>query len=158
MSTFTVGILSLVTLGLSGCCQYYCPQYDLSSDDPALSRDITTSMAMSEEDRIRHNGEELAARFSLSLDKGTQLARTLNDAGKLQIRSEEDVADFAQRLYGLNPNQVLSAGHKAIAGDNSELNALVTQAARNFDTSPQNMRRIIMTLHGDLLHAAGINP
>jgi hypothetical protein len=108
-------------------------------------------------DRIAARGKAFSERFSLSIEQGTKLARAINDYNAIQIRSAADVADFAQHLYGINPNRLISAAQKAQLGDNSELNILVNEAADNFRTTPSNMKNIIKDLHGAFLKQQAID-
>ena len=133
-----------------------CPHtYDEGQSE--LSRDLTTQIATSEVDRIAARGKAFSERFSLSIEQGTKLARAINDYNAIQIRSAADVADFAQHLYGINPNRLISAAQKAQLGDNSELNILVNEAADNFRTTPSNMKNIIKDLHGAFLKQQAID-
>jgi hypothetical protein len=84
-----------------------------------------------------------------------KVARNIQDLSALQDRSEEDLADFAQKLYGVNPNDVISAVGKAQVGDNAELETLIDSI--EFNTSSANKKALIKELHGNALKANGIN-
>ena len=86
-----------------------------------------------------------------------KIAKTVNDYNAIQNRSDSDVADFAQRLYGVNPSKIASASSAAQLGDNTQLNAVVAEAAKNFNTSADNMKSVVKSLHGKMLEQQGIS-
>jgi hypothetical protein len=121
-----------------------------------VSKDIVTDIATSDEETISKNGTDFARKFSLSESQGIKVIRTLHDFAALQSRSDQDLADFAKRLYGVDPARILSASQNAQLGDPTELDAVVSEAARGFDTTPENMKAIVKTLHGRMLEQNGI--
>ena len=66
------------------------------------------------------------------------------------------MADFARRLYGLNPSEIVSAVGAAQAGNSAQLNSLVDQAAANFGVKSDKMKSIVKTFHGKALEAQGV--
>lgn len=97
-----------------------------------------------------------AEKFSLSQDQAMKIAKNVKDFAALQDRTENDIADFAQKLYGVNPSEVVSAVASAQVGNNAELETVIDQAAQNFNTSAANMKAIVKELHGKALEANGI--
>ena len=136
---------------------YVCDTYYYNGDGTKeTSRDMVTDIAQTEAQMLQAQGKHYAEKFSLSVDQGVKIAKTVADFNAVKNRSDADVADFAKRLYGVNPSEIVSAAGKAQAGDNTELNSLVDSAAKNFNTTSDNMKNIVKTLHGKLLEQQGI--
>jgi hypothetical protein len=127
------------------------------ANDFASGRDVITDVAVAEEKALQSAGSYYATKFGLSDDQGLKIAKTLNDFATLQSRSEQDIADFTQRLYGVNFNTLKPALDAATLGDNQPLEAVIDEAAQNFGTSPETMRGVVKSLHNKLLDEAGIN-
>jgi hypothetical protein len=134
-------------------CDTYYTYGDGSSD---VSRDMITDLALSEEQLLNAQAQHFSHKFELSEPQGMRLAKLVNEFGTVRERSEADLADFASRLYGVSPRRILSAVSRAQLGEVSEMNEVVADAAGKFETTPGNMRKIIKTLHGNLLHQQGI--
>lgn len=138
---------------------YVCDVYYYNGDGTtdSTSKDEITNIAQAEEAKLAIAGKHYAEKFSLSVEQGTKIAKTLNDFKAIENRSDADVADFAQRLYGVNPTSIVAAVGKAQAGDNSQLNDVVAEAAKNFNTTQDNMKNIVKTMHGKALEQQGIH-
>src|SRR5262249_37404197 len=121
-----------------------------------VTKDIATDIANAEQAKLDNAAKHYASKFSLSAEQGLKIAKTIADFNTVQNRSDADVADFAQRLYGVNPADIAAAAGKAQAGDNTQLNAVVAEAAKNFNTDASNMKNIVKTLHGAMLEKNGI--
>jgi hypothetical protein len=67
------------------------------------------------------------------------------------------LADFARRLYGVDPSEIVAAVGSAQAGNSAKLNSLVEEAASNFGTTTTTMKEIVKTLHGKALAEQGIS-
>jgi hypothetical protein len=134
-------------------CDYYYYNGDGTTD---TSRDMITDIAQAEQQKLDTQAKHYANKFSLSEEQGMKIAKTINDFNAVKNRSDADVADFAQRLYGVNPAKIVAAAGKAQAGDNTELNSVVAEAAKNFNTTSDNMKSIVKTLHGKMLEQQGI--
>jgi ATPase subunit of ABC transporter with duplicated ATPase domains len=136
---------------------YVCDTYYYNGDGTTdTSRDVITNIAQAEQQKLEAQAKHYADKFSLSVDQGMKIAKTIADFNAVQNRSDADVADFAQRLYGVNPTDIVAAVGKAQAGDNTQLNGLVAEAAKNFNTTADNMKNIVKTLHGKMLEQQGI--
>lgn len=97
-----------------------------------------------------------AEKFSLSTDKASQMAKNVIHFEALSDRSESDIADFAQKLYGVNPTSIAKAVAQAQVGNNSALDSVLEEAAQNFNTDTATMKSIVNELHGNALKANGI--
>jgi hypothetical protein len=128
----------------------------IDGDGQFVTRDLVTATALSEEQALKLQARHFAEKFTLSDEQGMKIARSIHDLSALHDRTDADLKDFAVRLYGISPARILSAAGKAQAGDVSELNALVAESAASFGTTPSNMKRIIKSLHGELLREQGI--
>jgi hypothetical protein len=173
--TIVLSMAALLALAFSGCrtyttgptyynnCYYnyygyyVCDSYYYNGDGSTeTSRDVITNIAQTEQEMLANQAKHYASKFSLSEEQGLKIAKTINDFNAVQSRSDQDVADFAQRLYGVNPSQIVSAAGAAQAGDNTQLNGLVSEASKNFNTTPENMKKIVKSLHGKMLEQQGI--
>ncbi len=127
--------------------------FAINATEPQMGRDLIAAISENEEAMIQKAGLRLAERFSLEDKVAVKVARTLNDwalLGFSRERTAADLADFTQRLYGIDFNRVGSALTKAALGDESEISTLVNEAAVNWKTTPENMREILDTFHADL--------
>lgn len=95
-------------------------------------------------------------KFNLSVASASKMAKAVWDFNRLQERSYEDMLDFAVRLYGVNPRDLTHAIAMGQIGENAELEILLEQASMELNTTSDNMREIIKTLHSDVLSEAGI--
>jgi hypothetical protein len=120
-------------------------------------RDMGAEVADTEANNIEKLSQFYSERFELSTEKALQVAKNVRDFSALEDRSESDIADFAQQLYGVNPTDVISAVGKAQVGQNAELDSLVEAASQNFNTSKENTKALIKALHGNALEVNGIN-
>jgi hypothetical protein len=132
---------------------YYC----MSEDGTAyVSKDVTTTIAQDESAKLEVAARHFSREFQLSDDQGMKIAKTVHDYNALKTRSDRDVADFARRLYGIEPNRIVKAVGQAQMGNSAALDEVVTEAAKNFNTTQDNMRRIVKSLHGKLIQEQGI--
>lgn len=109
----------------------------------AFSRDVLATEGSREEEVIGAAAKEYALRYQLSEDVALRAARTLNDWNKIaksRSRTESDVIDFAERLYGVDIRLVQNALQDE---DDEALSLHLETAARSWNTSPENMRRIL---------------
>ncbi len=138
--------------------QAYVCDFHAASEDGTIetSRDILTQIAEAEQKALNQDARYYASKFNLTEKRGMKLAKTIRDFHAIQSRSDRDVADFAERLYGVNPSKIATAVGLAQVGENEELNSLVAEAAQNFETTPATMKQIIQTLHGKALEQQGI--
>lgn len=138
--------------------QWQCETWTYSADGiEFVSRDMITDASLAEDAKLSAQAKHYATQFSLSAEQGLKIARQLHHFESLKSRSDADIAEFAKRLYGINPRSIIAAVGRAQAGDISELDKLTELAAKNFSTSPQNMKRIVRSLHGELLRSQGIS-
>jgi hypothetical protein len=126
------------------------------SDSSGLSRDILSELEHLDEESIREMGKRYASRFALSDSQGLFLARNIRDVALLQSRSEQDLADFSERLYGVSPLQIQAALDATHKGERHALNALLEDAAQHFGTDVTTMKTIVRELHGEALRHVGV--
>lgn len=132
---------------------YYCAG---EHGEAVLTRDVTTSVAEAEQAQVEVTARHYSRQFHLASEQGMKIAKTIRDYNALSTRSEQDVAEISRRLYGLDPSRVISAVRDAQLGQSEHLNEVVSDAAKNFGTTPENMREIVKTLHGTILREQGI--
>ncbi len=136
------------------CDIYY---YNQEGEVAGISKDIVADAADKEQVLLETAAEFYANQFNLSVDKGMKLAKTVKDFSALEERTSEDLSEFAERLYGINPGKIASAVGTAQAGNSVMLNEIVDEAAKNFETDTENMKDIVKFLHGKALKDNGIN-
>lgn len=134
-----------------------CGYYYYNADGSKLELDISSEVADVETAVIEKTAAIYAEKFSLSNDQAMKIAKNVNDFNALNERTENDIAEFAQKLYGVNPSEVVSAVANAQVGLNSQLDAVIDKAAINFNTSSENMRAIVKELHTRALEDSGIS-
>ncbi len=130
--------------------QYYleCNTYYNSFDQTILvERDIAEEVSDIEGAIVASKASFYEKRFTLSADAAYRLAKLTEDFKMIQERSMEDVADYAQRLYGVNPNKIIEAIANAQVGDNTKLDEVISEGARNFGTTDETMRAVVNHLH-----------
>ena len=114
-----------------------------SSDE---SRDLIDTVSIHEEAQIAEAGLNFAKTYGLSEDKGVQIARTLDSweaLNRKRSRTEADVADFSQRLYGVKVADAQKALDSAVKGDISGVEAMNAQVAQYWGTTPETSKKIL---------------
>lgn len=127
-----------------------------NTDGTLLEKDMVSEVADQEAVLLEKLTNVYAERFSLSTDAAAKVAKNVKDFSALTDRSSEDIADFAQRLYGVNPTEIVSAISNAQVGNNSELEAVINKASVNLGTDNTQTKALIQELHGKALEANGI--
>ena len=135
----------------------YWEYYSTTGEKISSELDIVSEVSDIEALKLERMSVHYAEKFELSQDQALKVAKNVRDFSALEDRSESDIADFAQKLYGVNPTAVVSAIGKAQVGQNAELESLIDSAAANFNTSKENTKALIKELHGNALEANGIN-
>ena len=118
--------------------------------------DMVADVADRESIVISKTASVYAQKYSLSLEQSTKIAKNVYDLSNLEERSMDDLADFAQKLYGVNTGELISAISSAQVGDNKAFDLLIEKAAAEFDTNTQTMKAIINDLHREALKESGI--
>ncbi len=87
----------------------------------------------------------LSEKYTLSLETSKHVARTLNDyaiIGEDRARTQADVANTTQKLYGIDVSEVKVALAKAKEGDLAALDAAAEKGASNWGTTPETFKAI----------------
>ena len=127
-----------------------------NTDGSLLEKDLVANVADKEALLLEKLTGVYAEKFSLSTDAAAKVAKNVSDFSALADRSSSDLADFAQKLYGVNPTEIVSAMSNAQVGNNAELDSVIDQASSTLGTNSENMRAIVKELHGKALEASGI--
>lgn len=133
----------------------YWEYYNIAGEKVKSELDIVAEVSDMEAFKLERMANHYAEKFSLSTEEGVKVAKNVMDLNALEDRTENDLADFAQKLYGVNPSEVISAVGKAQVGENAELEALIQSI--DFKTSAENKKALIKELHGNALKVNGIN-
>lgn len=116
-------------------------------------RDVIGSVAAAELEIVEEAGKQFAERHSLSLEKGIQVARALHDwanLGKERAKTDADLAEFSEKLYGIDYSQVKAALEEAARGNEEAMRETVSLAAQNWGTSPETMKEILKNWYGNM--------
>lgn len=127
-----------------------------NTDGTLLEKDMVSEVADKEALLLEKLTNVYAEKFSLSTDAASKVAKNVQDFTALSERSAEDIADFAQKLYGVNPSEIVSAVSNAQVGNNAELDAVIEKAGANLGTTKAQTKALIQELHGKALEANGI--
>lgn len=120
----------------------------LNGDENQGSRDIIGASASESESTILAVGKKFAQKNALAEATGVRIARTLNQMATLpkrlnRARTQADVADFTQRLYGVDFSRVSEAASQYAAGNTADLKALNAEVARNWGTTPETTEAVL---------------
>ncbi len=135
----------------------YWEYYNVEGEVVNSELDMQAEVADIETFKVERISKKYVGEFGLSTDDAMQMAKNVNDFSALQNRSESDLADFAQKMYGINPTTLISAIGKAQVGQNSELDALIETKAADFNITIGNAKALLQDLHGNALEVNGIN-
>lgn len=127
---------------------------DALNNTDGQGRDFSADVALQEKNVVKSAAEVLAAKYGLSTEVSMKAALALKDyatLGKDRARTEADIADFTQRLYGVDMNKVKNALAEAQKGDIGAMEGLVDEAATNWATTPETMKEILKSWYGSQL-------
>jgi hypothetical protein len=127
-----------------------------NTDGSLLEKDLVAEVSDKEAVLLEKLTNVYAEKFSLSTEAAAKVAKNVSDFSALTDRSEADVADFAQKLYGVNPSEIVSAVSSAQVGNNEEMDSVIDKASLILGTDSANMKAIVKELHGKALEASGI--
>lgn len=132
--------------------------WEYYNQDGSLAQELDISGEVADREALvlSKTADVYAEKFSLSADQAMKIAKNVKDFDALQDRSEADIADFAQKLYGVNPSEIASAVANAQVGNNAEMESVISAAAKNFNTNEETMKAIVKELHGKALESNGI--
>ena len=134
-----------------------CTWYYYSQAGETLEIDLAQSVADKEEASQIALASAYEAQFDLTSKSAMRIAKVVMDLNSLEERTQEDLLDFAQKLYGVNPDEIISAISNAQVGNNNELEIVIEKASENFGTSKETTKAIIQELHGQALEENGID-
>ena len=134
-----------------------CEDYYYASKDSIAELDIAAKEADTEAQKIQIAGLKFADKYNIDAAQGEKIAQSIADFTTLADREEADITDIAEKLYGVNPSEIISAVSQAQVGVNDELDAVLDKAAANFNTDVETMKDIVKDLHGAALSDNGIN-
>jgi hypothetical protein len=140
--------------------------YALNNDAEEDGRDLIGDVASLEKQVVTNAGKRLAERFSsmstpLSEAAGIKIAQTLNDWATLskkqkRARTDQDIADFSNRLYGVSLDKAKAALDTAKTGDLKGLESVNTDVATYWGTSPETSKAILKGWYEKQLSDVGV--
>ncbi len=135
----------------------YWEYYNVAGEKVSSELDAAEVVGDIEQIKLERMAVHYSEKFSMSADQAMKVAKNVQDFTALEDRTEADIADFAEKMYGINPSEIVSAVGAAQVGNNNALEALVEQASANFEISKEDTKALIKELHGNALQSAGIN-
>lgn len=131
----------------------------LNETGDSEGRDLIANAADLERKTIEGAGKKFAKDYALNEATGIRIAETLNSwatLGKSRSRSEQDVADYSKRLYGIGVDQAKSAIDRARKGDQQGLEDAAEDISQSWDTKASNVRRILKDWYKDQLSEVNV--
>lgn len=133
--------------------------YALNETGSEGGRDIIADAAEQEEALVSGTGKAFAEKYALSEEVGIRIARTLNEwarIGKKRGRTEADVREFTERLYGIDAETAMAALASAKTGDMTGLDKATDQIAQHWNTDAETSRAILKNWYGRQLEEVGL--
>jgi hypothetical protein len=124
--------------------------------ESSLELDMVADIADQEAIMLEKTTQIYVEKFSLSFDVAKKMAKNVMHFEGLENRTLDDLADFANKMYGVNPLDLVGAISSAQLGQYDQLDGLIEKAAIDYQTSSQNMKSIIKALHDKALEAHGL--
>lgn len=113
------------------------------------SKDLEKVSALMESYKVERMGSAMASEFGLSEERGIEIAKMATQMQKLlkkRALTEADANVFSKELFGVDMAKAQNAIVKKMAGDDSEFDQLLDQAAAANEISPEHMNKIISDL------------
>jgi hypothetical protein len=126
----------------------------LNTMSESNGHDLLGDAAAVEDQIVNQAGRDLASRYALADEKGVQIARTLNEwavLGKTRARTDEALASFTQKLYGVSVTEIQSALAQAQSGDRSAAVQVNSRVAVYWGTNPETSSAILKSWFADEL-------
>lgn len=127
----------------------YAINSDLNSAE--ISADVITQAAEQQNEIVRLAGKSLSQEYALSESISIRIAQSLDrwaTLGQTRTRTEADIADFSQRLYGLRVEQIKTAMNRVLTERNLQpLEELNIDVAAYWGTSPEVSKMILKKWH-----------
>lgn len=136
--------------------------YALNNSEDRDSKDWIADVSDAESKVVSVVGEKFATKYALSADTGLHIARTLNDyatltkKSKKRARTEQDIADFSKRLYGVTAEKATAAIDDAKKGNPGTLENLNGEVATYWGTSPETSKAILKSWYKHQLSEVGM--
>lgn len=112
----------------------------------ASSKDLEKVGAFIEAANVSRAGENLAAEFGLSEDRGLEIAKLANNWAKISRKRAMTSADadlFAKEVVGASLSEITNAYENAAEGNESGVESFLDKAAKKNGASPEQMGEII---------------
>jgi len=123
------------------------------TNEEETSADVIAEAANRERQVQQAVGHALAQKYALAEDKGIVISKTLQDWAKLgkdRARTDQDVADFSTRLFGVSASRAESAITVALATRNQKaVEDLNVDVAAHWGTTPEVSRQILKSWYKD---------
>lgn len=128
-------------------------------EDESQTTDVIEQASKKEADMARSVGKTFAQKFALQESAGVNIAKTLQDWAVIsrdRARTDADVADISNRLYGVKFDQAKKAILDAAKGDASQVTELNIDVAAHWGTTPETSKAILKQWYKDEMASLGI--
>ncbi|OQW49386.1 MAG: hypothetical protein A4S09_11910 [Proteobacteria bacterium SG_bin7] len=109
------------------------------NEEKSEGRNVVGDVAAKELKVVNAAAKDVSAKFGLSQSASQSVAKLLNTwavIGKDRARTANDVADFTERLYGIDVATIKVALSQAQQGEMSGLESAASEIADRWDTTP----------------------
>lgn len=120
----------------------------LNSPSEESGRDLVADVAAAEDRQALEAGRAFSLKYTLSEETGIRIARTLSDWATLsrrlrRARTDDDIADFCRRLYGVSAESAMAAISAARHGDPGPALDLNREIASYWGTTPETSAEVL---------------
>lgn len=122
------------------------------NEDASEGRDHAAKVAQSELNAVQTAANVFAEKYKLEPQVALSVAKIVKDyaeLGKSRARTEADIADFSQRLYGQDLNKIKGALAESMKGNRAPMENAIQETATNWKTTPETMKAILKVWHKD---------
>lgn len=125
-----------------------------------VTADVIAQAAAQEKQVANAVGKALAQKYALAEDKGIMISKTLQgwaQLGRERARTQADMDDVSQRLYGIDASKAKNAIQKALSSQSQQpIEELNVDVAAHWGTSPEVSKQILKGWYKDEVSAYGI--
>ena len=118
----------------------------MTGTDENSGRDLISDQAANEQAALTAQGRAFAQEHGLTEAVGSEIAQSFHDweiLGKSRARTQEDVADYTRKIFGVEIRDFHQATERAAQGDSRALDELNCAVATYWGTTPETTSKIL---------------
>lgn len=130
------------------------------NEEKSEGRNVVGDVAAKELKVISAAGKDVSAKYGLSQEAGQNIAKLLNSwavIGKDRARTGDDVADFTNRMYGIDVATIKVALSEAQKGEMAGLENAAGEIADRWGTTPEMVKEMQKGWFAPQLKAYGVS-